>query len=414
MGEILKEDELLSEENYFIDMEFLWPSKNLDIRQIENEKQKTIINWSHNYFEDYKQLAFQFYKCGYEIFKNIMENRLNTKKMDTIFLAGIFLIRQSIELDLKALVIRTCDNNRKIQENLKNIKHDLSLAFQVYCNAENDEYLTEREKLWIDKYLQSLVMIDRSSDTFRFPFEEKFLINYKNKFIDIESVIKSLLQAKFLIDKCIDRNTIDNEFNSNLSTDFFSISHDDSFYDCYLWQPDISNKEKNTEEFYLRDIFLNGCYTKIEGYTDAIDIIYDSQNISKETKFYPLMFMFRNTIELCLKQLLCSFINYGITWKDFKKRRSHLIKKDLWNKLKPVLLDKLVLEDDKEDILIVDKMIEKINSIDSKGDLFRYPTRYSLEYSFDKEVIDLENIYVYCKSLVNYLDSLEYSFENTL
>ena len=58
---------------------------------------------------------------------------------------------------------------------------------------------------------------------------------------------------------------------------------------------------------------------------------------------------------------------------------------------------------DLEIIEIVDKALCKINDIDKNGDIFRYPTSYSLEYKFDNVKIDISNIYKYSKSLINFL-----------
>ena len=39
---------------------FLWPSGNKDFWKIECDASKVFVKWSHNYFEDYKQLAYNF------------------------------------------------------------------------------------------------------------------------------------------------------------------------------------------------------------------------------------------------------------------------------------------------------------------------------------------------------------------
>ena len=145
---------------------------------------------------------------------------------------------------------------------------------------------------------------------------------------------------------------------------------------------------------------------KVDGYTSVIDFIYNNQQISKETKFYPLMFMFRNTIELCLKRLFYSTVDNGVPLKVFySKRKSHLIKKDLWKNVKPVILRYANSSgNDTEIVDIVERLINEINALDKNGDNFRYPTSYSLEYRFDDKILDLNNVYKYFKALINFLD----------
>ena len=121
------------------------------------------------------------------------------------------------------------------------------------------------------------------------------------------------------------------------------------------------------------------------------------------------MFMFRNTIELCLKRLFYSRVEDGIPLKVFySKRRSHLIKKDLWKNVKPVIVNYSNNTNDTETIDIVEQLINDICILDKNGDKFRYPTSYGLEYRFDNITVDLKNVYEYFKSLVNFFDCCDF------
>ena len=160
--------------------------------------------------------------------------------------------------------------------------------------------------------------------------------------------------------------------------------------DCFLWQK-ISDK---------------GFHVKITGYTEVIDYIYKIQQISNKVKLYPLIFMFRNTIELCLKRLFYSRVKDGVPLKVFNsKRKSHYIKKDLWKNVKPVIVK--YANDSGEDLVMIDiveKLLDEIDSIDKNGDNFRYPTSYSLEYRIDNKKMDLSNVYTYLKAIINFLE----------
>ena len=162
------------------------------------------------------------------------------------------------------------------------------------------------------------------------------------------------------------------------------------FIKCVLWQK-ISDK---------------GFHVKITGYTEVIDYIYKNQQISNIVKLYPLIFMFRNTIELCLKRLFYSRVEDGVPLKVFNsKRKSHYIKKDLWKNVKPVIVK--YANDSGEDLVMIDiveKLLDEIDSIDKNGDNFRYPTSYSLEYRFDNKKLDLSNVYTYLKAIINFLE----------
>lgn len=362
--------------------------------QSKKNENTVAVTWSHQYFEDYKQLAYQFYECGYQTFVEVIGSGHDNIKSDMWFLVAIFLIRQSIELGLKSLLCRSLKRNSDIQKAFEECCHDVLELFKEYCEAESEGHLTHEEKEWLIKYLSSLEEVDAKSDIFRFPFEDEFLSKYRDMFLDNVDVANNLLQAFALVKKCIQKGFISEEekFDNSLNPEFFVFSSH-GIGNCYLWQ-------KLSDE---------GFHVKITGYTSVIDYIYQCCYISKENKLYPLMFMFRNTIELCLKRLFYSRIIDGVPLKVFQsKRKSHLIKKDLWKAVKPVILK--YANDSGNDIATVDIaeiMINDISLLDKNGDNFRYPTSYSLEYRFDNKIIDLSNIYEYNMSLINFLNGCD-------
>lgn len=373
---------------------WIWPSSDMDFWKIVNEKSSVTIKWSHNCFEDYKLLAYQFYECGYKTFEEVIGSGHNNVKSDMWFLTGIFLVRHSLELGLKALLCRVLPRKRDIENAFEECCHDVSMLFHRYTDSKFEKYLSDEEEDWLMQYLDSLEEVDKKSDIFRFPFEDEFLSKYRDKFLDNLVVANNLLQAYALIEKCIEKGSISKEdkFDTNSKPEFFIFaSH--GVGNCYLWQR-ISDE---------------GFHVKVTGYSEVIDYIFQNRNISNEDKIYPLIFMCRNTIELCLKRLFYSQVDNGIPLKVFNsKRKSHLIKKDLWKNVKPVI--KKYATDSGEDIKMIDIvecLLEEIDKLDKKGDNFRYPTSYSLEYRFDDKTLDISNIYSYFKAIINFLDGCD-------
>lgn len=372
----------------------IWPSEDMDFWRINNEDESVNIKWSHNYFEDYKELAYQFYECGYKTFLDVIESGHDNLKSDMCFLTGIFLIRHSIELGLKSLLCRVIFQNSNIQKTFMECCHNLSMLLKRYTDLGSENFLNKDEIEWLIKYLDSLEEVDKKSDMFRFPFEDNFLSKYRNKFLNNVYVANNLVQAFVLIKKCIEKGNMSKEekFDYNLKSEFFVFaSH--GIGNCYLWQgiPD------------------EGFHVKVTGYIEVIDFIYKNQQISRKIKVYPLIFMLRNTLELCLKRLFYSRVEYGVSSKVFSsKRKSHYIIRDLWKNVKPVIIRYAKnLGEDLTIINIVEKMLKEINSLDKNGDNFRYPTSYSLEYRIDNKKIDLKNVYMYFKSIINFLDSCD-------
>lgn len=376
------------------DFVFCWPSSDMDFWKINNETTSVTIKWSGDCFEDYKTLSYQFYECGYKTFEEVIGSGHDNIKSDMWFLTGIFLVRHSIELGLKALLCRALPRKRDIEDAFEACCHDVSMLFHKYTDARLENYLTEEERDWVIRYLESLEEVDKKSDMFRFPFEDEFLSKYRDKFLDNVDVANNMLQCYALVKKCIERGIVteNDVFNEKLSPEFFAFaSH--GIGNCYLWQG-ISDE---------------GFHVKVTGYSKVIDYIYWNRNITNEDKLYPLIFMFRNAIELCLKRLFYSRVDNGVPLKVFNsKRKSHLIKKDLWKNVKPVIVK--YGDDSGEDskvIDIVEQMLNEIDALDKKGDTFRYPTSYSLEYCFDNKKLDLCNVYIYLKSIIIFLDACD-------
>lgn len=372
----------------------LWPSGNMDFWEIKNDEYKISIKWSKNYFEDYKRLSYDFYKCGYSTFCEVIKSEHDSIKSDMWFLPGIFLVRQSIELGLKALICRSCNKNNEIQNIFIECCHDLSALLKKYLEITNEDYLTVEETKWLTLYLASLELVDERSDMFRFPFEDNFLSQFRDKFLNNVDVANNMLQAFALIKKCLEKGIVEkeDEYDSSLTPEFFIFTNHGSG-NCYLWQ----------------SVSDDGFHVKVTGYIAVIDYIFENQEIDINEKIYPLMFMLRNTLELCLKRLFYSRVDNGVSMHTFfSKRKSHLIKKDLWKNVKPVILNYADEQDgDVKLIDIVEKQLNVIDSIDKNGDNFRYPTSYSLEYRINDVTLDLQNVYEYLRSIINFLDECD-------
>ena len=60
----------------------------------------------------------------------------------------------------------------------------------------------------------------------------------------------------------------------------------------------------------------------------------------------------------------------------------------------------------------MEKQIQELSCIDKNGDIFRYPTSYSLEYRFDNIDLDLKNVYEFMQAIFNFCDGCDCEFES--
>ena len=380
-----------------VDVESLWPKANHSFFEIKSNEHLVHINWSRDYEKDYSNLADNFFVCAYETCKNVVESGHNNVKTDMWFLPAVYMFRQGIELVLKSLLCRTSVNNNTIINGFIVCKHNLKALFDNYVNS-GESYLLTDELNWLQHYLIDLENIDEKSDLFRFPFEDDFLSQYENKFLSIPYMGNNLLQCYSLIKKCLNKGLEADiiEFNSEREPKFLQFANH-GIGNCYLWES-------------LSD---DGFHKQTVGYSEVSEyLLHRCNDLSNEQKVYPLLFLLRNTIELGLKRMFYKSISFSVPKYIFNsKRKSHLLSKDLWKYVKPMLEHySATTGQNISEIVIVEQQINEISSIDKNGDMFRYPTSYSLEYKFDNKNIDLNNVYILMQGIYYFLDCCDDEF----
>jgi len=372
---------------------YLLPEQYKNFWQIDNKEYTVNISWTKKPFQDYMKLAINYYNCGFYVLENVIKSGHNNVKSDMWFLPGVFMIRQSLELGLKALICRIYVKKSDMQAKFKACCHNLSELYAIYTTS-TEEYLTQDEEQWLIKYFESVEIVDAKSDLFRFPFEDSFLEQYRNKFLDNVDVANNLFQAFALVRKCLVCGVCnpEDEFDVSLEPKFLILaSH--GIGNCYLWQP-ISDE---------------GFHTKVTGYLEVADFVFNLDKMSNENKVYPLMFLLRNALELCLKRLFYSRVNNGVPAHIFyAKKRSHLIKKDLWKNVKPII--EYYANEQGNDLSVIDiveRELFQIDEVDKNGDIFRYPTSYSFDYRIDNVKIDIKYSFEFFRAILNFLDGCD-------
>ena len=368
----LQEDTVLTDGKTFFD--------------IVDTNQTITISWEKDIYKDYSELAESYFLCGYLIWNSIHEEQWNNFKADTCLFPTIFMFRQSLELQLKALLSKG-KKNAEITAAFKNVKHDLHGMFDECLKYSGTNYLNEDEIEWLKDFLKSLQEIDKKSDMFRFPFYENILENNMGRLLDTNTVVSALSTAYLMLLKMSDEtDEYDSEIKiKDLKPQLFTYTKSPEG-NCYFWQPEGDK----------------GYMLKKLGYRESIEILYDDETVDKEKKMLPILFMFRNEIELCLKQLLyqCSTC-YGLEDSVYQaKKKSHHIKKDLWENIGPVLKEQRFKDSDLD---ITKKRIDELSGIDKEGDTFRYPTTYGLEYKLSNKIVDYEHVGNYLKELADIL-----------
>lgn len=367
---------------------------------VKNELHKIEIKWSKNICNDLKDLSKSYFDSAYEICLEIVENDINdNEKYDMWFLPCVYLFRQSIELIIKAGLAQIIKSKPKLQEGLLRGKHNLVVLFEIYRENIDIINLDEAEQSWIEKYLKSIEVVDENSDLFRYPFNDDFLSQYRNEFLDIADIGNRFILCHSILNKCFFKEIYeDNEEIFKEAPKFLSLASN-GINNCYLWESPWG------------DSF----HKQIIGHSNTGEYLFDKYMKTKESKYvYPVIFLLRNAIELALKRLI--YVQTRVKVPDSKVRKirnTHLLYKDLWKNIKPVLIYYAEISgEDLQQLEIAEKYIKEISSIDKNGDMFRYPFSYSFEYRFNNKIIDFENVYIYLQSIFSFLDGCDGMLDN--
>jgi hypothetical protein len=164
----------------------------------------------------------------------------------------------------------------------------------------------------------------------------------------------------------------------------------------------------------------------IEGYKDsAFDLLknlIDKKEvdwIALDSKIFPIIFIFRQFLELILKQTLRfeKLIKNEIQSDELGFKTTHSLEK-LWEELKPIIQSRYKQYDEitQEGLLEKDNticdMISELDRLDSGSFAFRYPFEKpkngtdKIEYSLPKMTIDLQNLQDSMRKLTAYFEGI--------
>lgn len=376
-------------------MEYIWVEENQDIKGIVNEEMKIHIKWTKKPKVDYLNLSRQYMNAGYIVLKEVIEgNHNNNIKYDMWFLPGVYMMRQAIELLVKAGLSLRISRLKDIETIFIANKHNVKALYNMYKNEVGTEELTANEQLWLEAYLDSVELVDSSSDLFRYPFKDNFMEQYGNKALDVWHMGNRLIYCYSTLNKIIFGEWFEEEELDYEEKPQFIELASGGINNCYLW----------------KSPWDSGFHRQVIGYSEVAEFLVERFKENKDSGlFYPIVFLMRNAIEIGLKRLLHMNMEEGIDeYIIRRKRNSHLLYKDLWKSIRPMLEHYSEVDNqDAETLDIAESYIIALKNIDKNGDMFRYPCSYSCEYRFDDEIVDVEQFYNYLLRLFHFIDGCD-------
>lgn len=370
----------------------MWPRSDVNIVECDkNSLYKFNMKCSGNVHVNFSSYGDLFFEAADKITEHILE-RCYTVQLDCYFFPVAYLYRHSIELKLKAIAFK--NNSGAGAEFIRDTFHNLSkilkyISSNVTSQINADRYSYE----WLESLFDDMDQIDKDSDAFRYPFKIRMVRD------EFESGKNYVIQKFFEGQKHIDLVTFVNKMKLTFKI-LCSYYNDEKkvFSEC---------REYNTifleegGEFYYQSVigydYGNEFYgPMVKGYIEAAEYLFDEIMKTPELKdrfFLPMCYLFRNGLELELKQIW--FEQCGALFKTRCEKlynSKHSFEK-MWKLIQEDLSIHTEYENDKSVIGYAEQYIKQFHSLDCSSSVFRYPVDKNVKYHFKRDkYLDVENV----------------------
>lgn len=353
----------------------------------------------------YYTYATCFFDSAHQLASYLLETEApSISELDSFFFPLAFLYRHSIELLLKATGFQyILDKSERISFITESF-HNLFDLFQVIKNKSRFRRLPD-EVEWLDSYFNSLSLMDKESDSFRYPFhiiseEDLGGKSYRiervfNKQTDIDLIkfVNKFEACYEILNKWYNHDTQESLEWCNLSPVFIDIGGD------YYYKSVVGYT-------YVREDY----YPYVQAYTEAAGYLRDYMKNLFQLKSYnragdfflPMCYLYRNCVELAQKSIWFEEIgeNLHVRCEILRDNKHSLV--GMWKYIEPYISDcGTGSEEDIQYISFLQKMTFELHSYDSDASHFRYPTDKNLEpYFHDNKWFDFFRVADFFEGLI--------------
>lgn len=391
-------------------MEQNWPNNHPNFMQLGDADENVItISGNSNLQEEFFNYAVKFKESAYLISDYILEES-DISKLDSYFFSLAFLYRHSLELGLKAIGFKYITEVEDRKLFVKNTFHNLSLILEFispYIKNNTEENKDAYD--WLVLLFADMNEIDKESDSFRYPFgisvkKSDPLFHTTKQFI-----IKAFIEKQTHIDLVAFANKMEIAFDilKNYYSENNKMKSDYLEFKPVLLEEGGSYYGQSVLGYsYSGDKF----YPYVKSYTESADFLYEkmcSNNQLKETLFMPMCYLYRNSIELAMKEILLEECSYDFqqSIKLINDGKHNLSK--LWKAIKTDIIQHANASEDDLTIINAEKYIKQLHEIDSSSDKFRYPANKHLCLHYKKKrKLDIKNVAMYFKDMTSFLSGV--------
>lgn len=387
--------------------DMMWPRQDANIRDCDkNSKYRIDLKCSGDVSDNFSNFGDCFFNAAHVITEYILD-RGRIGELDCYFFALAYLYRHSLELKLKAIAFKhiTDSGEAFIKDTFHNLVKILEYI-EPFIQKDIESDINAYE--WLKALLEDMNPIDKDSDAFRYPF--KIEVIKDEVWGDKSYNIKKFFEGQKHINLVTFANKMEIAFDMLCS------------YYANKKRVFVEYKDYNTifleegGEYYYQSVigydYRRDFYgPMIKGYSESgeylADLIIDNPNL-KTMYFFPMCYLFRNALELELKQIWfeeCAF--------EFQERCKKLSKskhsfEKMWNMINNDLIKHSQGEGDQSVISHAEQYILQINALDSSSSVFRYPVDKYMKYHFkNSKFFDAKNVGEFFKEISEFLQCVD-------
>lgn len=363
----------------------------------------SLFNFSKAYFESAHLIATR------------MIDKMQIDELDRYVFPLFFLYRHSLELLLKSIGLTFIVDEAQRQFFLKDTFHNLKSIY---------EYILQRtafprniaEHQWLVAYFDNISQADKASDSFRYPFH--IIVNY-DEFGQREFEIKRVFQEQTHLDLIAEVNKFE-AAHEILTAWYLDICEPTTMHEACEYT-DCKNTFLDEGGYYYGQSVVgyeyrhNDFYAYCSGYKECASYLLDyltkqhdeNATMGYSHMWYPMCYLYRNTIELLLKSILFEYSNQ--TWQtkcavayDNKHKLCQLLKN-----AQEFALDYYDIEDRDDYIKNMIRYCKLLHEFDTDSSKFRYPIdKYCKPYFSNVRYYNFVHMGHFLKALASSIDGI--------
>lgn len=334
--------------------------------------------------EDISLSLYDFSRAYFEsahLIASRMINSMQIDELDRYVFPLLFLYRHSLELLLKSIGFLFITDKTMRQLFLKDTFHNLKSIYE-YILRHTSFPRNSAEHTWLVEYFENVSKTDKASDSFRYPFH--ILPNYDEVGM-LTFEIKRIFQKQTHLDLISEANKFEAAYEIlnawYLDMKDPSLTHEASEYiECdnsfldeggYYYTQSVVGYEYRHDDFYAYCSGYRECASYLlnwlkRQYDEKVEMDYSHM-------WYPMCYLYRNTIELLLKSIIFEFSNQSWQGKcsiayRYKHSICHLLKN-----VDTYAIQFYGIEDQNNYISNMVRYCKILHEFDADSSKFRYP-----------------------------------------